>query len=305
MSSRFMHGTSVMSATSLTLISFSICRTRFLMAPSEPGTTVVMRDSPTVSEGPTARLWMLYPRRLSTAVTRLSTPAELSTVTLRMCERTASGPSTASASGSRMGTAYTSPPGSPSESESLEAISAAADFGRARPAVCVSVAAAPFASRFCNDTACPIAALLLVSPSSCCAASRRSHPGRSRRSATRPVRTISSTPKRASACCAATVLPGSPVTSAVMAPSATSTTRPRKTSTSCMASVRVSSVTRTLMSTISRSTRGSGVRSSTTRTFTSLRSCLHSATIMRSLPLTTTVKSARSFESPTARDSML
>ena len=34
-----------------------------------PGMTVVMRDKSAVSELPTARLWMLYPRRAKTPVT--------------------------------------------------------------------------------------------------------------------------------------------------------------------------------------------------------------------------------------------
>ncbi len=68
-SSLVMNGRSDRSVTLCTCISLSSCLMTLALLSLLPGMTVVMRDKSAVSELPTARLWMLYPRRAKTPVT--------------------------------------------------------------------------------------------------------------------------------------------------------------------------------------------------------------------------------------------
>ena len=84
-SSRSTAGMRVRSLTSNTLISLLSCLLICSRVRSSPSTTMVRRETPACSAGPTARLSMLKPRRANSPEMRLSTPDSSSTSTERVC----------------------------------------------------------------------------------------------------------------------------------------------------------------------------------------------------------------------------
>ena len=125
--------------------------------------------------------------------------------------------------------------------------------------------------------------------------------------ATRPVRTISSTPYGRNTSSRPSILSSVPVISMMSESGATSTTRARNTSTSCMMCVRDSAVAATLIIARSRNTAAFSVMFSTRSTLTSLYRCASIRREPNSSVSTTMVMRDTPGRSvcPTVSDSML
>lgn len=71
-----------------TYMSLSSCRHRFFTPEGVPGTTMVMREQPMDSHGPTARLCTLYPLRANTAVTCVGWQVKAACMQVKLGART-------------------------------------------------------------------------------------------------------------------------------------------------------------------------------------------------------------------------
>mmetsp|Transcript_32943 Transcript_32943/g.104892 ORF Transcript_32943/g.104892 Transcript_32943/m.104892 type:complete len:253 (+) Transcript_32943:2579-3337(+) len=248
MSSRSTCGLLSRSLTATTSMSFSSCLTSFLIVASVPGTTMVMRDTASLSAGPTARDCTLYPRRATMPVTLSSTPGVLPTVMLSTWGLMPVSYS-CSTTGSRICTSQMFSLSS-MEDEYTSGMASASSYPtwRARSSRISS------ASRSLWSRAFDLSLITVLSPQPPCVGVLFLFSPRVREIL--PVRATSRTPKADSARWRAIVLPVSPVIASVTESGVMSMTLPRNTSTSRMISRRTrESALPILISASSRSTR--------------------------------------------------